>query len=256
VCCWTCCGEAVAASRCSCKTNISATTTKDHLHDFFTFCGTITSIDYNEVAHTANIHFEKPSAAKTALMLNGGTLDGSALNVTSEIVHPDHDDDHTVHDGTVRQEDKPRAGIAAEYLSKGYVLSDGILQRAIDLDTKHGISTHFLSYFNSIDQTVGSKVLGENKTISGKVTELAGQGYGQAKAIDEHRGISKHAGDYYSKAVASPFGQKVVSFYTTTTKQVLDIHEEARRIADSSKPTATATVAPVEPPTTAPPAGV
>ena len=34
-----------------------------------------------------------------------------------------------------------------------------------------------------------------------------------------------------AKALASPFGQKVKAFYTETSKQVLDIHEEARRIA-------------------------
>ena len=40
---------------------------------------------------------------------------------------------------------------------------------------------------------------------------------------------------YYSKALASPFGQKVKAFYTTTSKQVLDIHEEARRIHETHK---------------------
>jgi len=37
------------------------------------------------------------------------------------------------------------------------------------------------------------------------------------------------------KAITSPLGQKVRSFYTDTSKQVLDIHEEARRIADHEK---------------------
>lgn len=41
---------------------------------------------------------------------------------------------------------------------------------------------------------------------------------------------------YYSMALSSPFGQKVRAFYTTTTKQVLDIHDEAKRIASSSAP--------------------
>lgn len=40
---------------------------------------------------------------------------------------------------------------------------------------------------------------------------------------------------YYTKAISSPFGQKVHAFYTTTSKQVLDIHEEARRIAEAHK---------------------
>ena len=43
---------------------------------------------------------------------------------------------------------------------------------------------------------------------------------------------------YYAKALSSPFGQKVKAFYTTTSKQVLDIHEEARRIHETHKASA------------------
>jgi hypothetical protein len=46
---------------------------------------------------------------------------------------------------------------------------------------------------------------------------------------------------YYSKALESPFGQKVRAFYTTTSKQVLDIHEEAKRISASQTPTSPTT---------------
>ena len=35
--------------------------------------------------------------------------------------------------------------------------------------------------------------------------------------------------------IMSPLGQKVRAFYTDTSKQVRDIHEEARRIADHEK---------------------
>ena len=74
------------------------------------FCGKISSVNFEADKHVAVIHFEKPQAAKTALMLNGGTLDGSHLEVTSETVHPDHDEhDHSEH---VDQSDKPRAGSA------------------------------------------------------------------------------------------------------------------------------------------------
>ena len=40
---------------------------------------------------------------------------------------------------------------------------------------------------------------------------------------------------YYSKALATPLGQKVKRFYTDVNKQAFDIHEEARRLADSHK---------------------
>ncbi|THV03806.1 hypothetical protein K435DRAFT_650353 [Dendrothele bispora CBS 962.96] len=211
--------------------NIAPTTTEQHLNEFFEFCGKITSIDFKADSKQATVHFEKPSAAKTALMLNGGTLDGSSLSVTSDVTHPDDEDNAD----PVSQSDKPRAAVAAEYLAKGYTLSDQILQRAIDLDSKQGISQRFLSYFHSIDSSLGSRALGPDKTISGKVQETLQAATQQAKTVDEQRGISKTANDYYTKALSSPMGQKVYDFYTSTSKQALDIHEEAKRIHASQK---------------------
>jgi len=224
---------------------IAPTTTEQQLHEFFTFCGKITSIDSNDKSEPKNatIHFEKPSAAKTALMLNGGTLDGAHLTVTSETEHPtEAEATHQTPPHGVEQSDKPRAGIAAEYIAKGYTLSDQILQRAIELDDKHGISKSFLTYFHSIDSTVGQKALGPDQTISRKVQEGVNASLVRAKTIDEQKGISKKAGDYYTQALGSPLGQKVRAFYTSTSKQVQDIHEEARRIASENKASATVPV--------------
>ncbi|KAF9561338.1 hypothetical protein CPC08DRAFT_817758 [Agrocybe pediades] len=212
--------------------DIAPSTTKSQLHDFFTFCGKIASIDYHEKEQKATIAFEKANAAKTALMLNGGVLDGSTLTVTSDAVH--QDEDHSTSDH-IDQSDKPRAGIAAEYLAKGYMLSDQVLQKAIEIDTKQGISSRFLNYFQSLDKQVGQRALGQDQTISAKLQATVDQAAQQAKAVDEQKGISKTAHDYYLRAISSPFGQKVKAFYTDTSKQVFDIHEEARRIADQEK---------------------
>jgi len=215
--------------------NIAEVSNEKTVHDFFSFCGTISKIDFDETTlpKKATIYFERVSAAKTALMLNGGALDGSNLIVTSEEVHADtvHADE-PVASGSgehhIHQEDKPRSGIAAEYLAKGYVLSDGILQKAIEMDKRHGISDHFLSYIQSIDQAVGSKLGGPEPTLSEKAINTA-------KSIDQKQHITVRANTYYEKAIASPFGQKVFAFYSSTSKQVFDIHEEARRIADEQK---------------------
>jgi len=216
---------------------IAPTTTQAQLHDFFTFCGTISSIDYQEKGDKATISFEKPNAAKTALILNGGALDGSTLTVTSDVVH--QDEEHQPTPGTYEQSDKPRAGIAAEYLAKGYKLSDQILERAIEMDNKQGISKRFLSYFHSLDKSVGERALGPDQTISAKVLGTVDSATTQARAMDEQKGFSKIAHDYYLRAISSPLGQKVKEFYTDTSKQVRDIHEEARRIADQEKSAST-----------------
>jgi hypothetical protein len=52
-------------------TGIDHSTTEFHLKEFFTFCGTIKHIQYEKEKKEARIVFEKHSAAKTAVMLDG-----------------------------------------------------------------------------------------------------------------------------------------------------------------------------------------
>jgi len=219
-------------------TNISLSTTEGQLQEYFTFCGKIASIDFNEKSSpkSAVIYFEKAPAAKTALMLNGGTLNDAQLTVTSDTVESDEDEPQVPTPRTsLDQTDKPRAAIAAEYLAKGYALSDQVLQRAIELDKKQGISTRFLGFIRSIDSTLGEKALGPDQTISGKVQSSVSGGITQAKSFNEQKGVTKTVGDYYVRALETPFAGKVQSFYTKTTKQIHDIHEEARRLAGWNK---------------------
>ncbi|KAG6828284.1 hypothetical protein H0H92_008494 [Tricholoma furcatifolium] len=210
---------------------ISSNTTTNQLNDFFT----ITQIDHEK--DTAVIHFEKSSAAKTALMLNGGNLDGSMLTVTSDKTYEDEKEtEHTAKEGHhIEQTDKPRAGIAAEYLARGYTLGDHVLKRAIQIDNEQGISKRFLHYFNQFDTKLGSRALGPDQKISTKVQSTLDEAYQKAKTVDEQKGYSKSAHEYYRQALASSFGQQVHAFYTSTSKQVQDIHEEARRIAAQHK---------------------
>ncbi|KAF8742295.1 hypothetical protein AX14_005465 [Amanita brunnescens Koide BX004] len=213
---------------------ISPLTTKDKLHDFFS----ITTIDHK--GQDATIAFEKPSAAKTALLLNGGHLDDATLQVTADNPPPEEEEEEEkpkAHKETQHphQHEKPRAGIAAEYLASGYGLADHTIQRMIDFDAKQGISKRFLNYMQTLDAKVGEQALGPQQTVSGKLQATVQSAREQAIAIDQQKGISKVANDYYARAITSPWGQKVKTFYTTTAKQIQDIHEEARRIADQHK---------------------
>lgn len=127
-----------------------------------------------------------------------------------------------------------------------------------------------MSYFQSIDSSLGSRVVGPEKTISGKVHETLTGASAKAKEVDEQKGISKIATDVrhtpkpsfsvsHPRIVlrqspgTSPWPKSVSilisfpstqlsnsrrhAFYTSTTKQVRDIHEEARRIAHHHKTT-------------------
>ncbi|WOO82373.1 Protein vip1 [Vanrija pseudolonga] len=235
---------------------LSATTDETKLADFFSFCGKLTSV--KKSGTEADITFEKLSAQKTALMLNGGTLDGAHLEVTSTTpegetaknVLPTGGQTPTGATPTFDQEDKPKAAIAAEYLAHGYLLGDHIIQKAIEVDNKQGISTRFLSFINHIDKRAGERLVGENQTVSGNVHAQASQVYSKVREADQQRGVSTKFHEYYTKAIATPVGQRVSQFYTETSKQVLDVHEEAKRIANQKKG-ASRTTSPPPPPSAA-----
>ncbi|KAG0140195.1 hypothetical protein CROQUDRAFT_100449 [Cronartium quercuum f. sp. fusiforme G11] len=213
---------------------LGPTTTEASLDQFFSFCGKIKSITRHE--KTATIVFEKASAAKTSLMLNGGTLDSTTITVTgsssSTGAGPASPNTRpTTGDGEeLKQEDKPRSAIAAEYLAHGYVLGDQAIAKAIALDEQHGISNKFLDVFRKIDTKF---------KVQEKTAQAQAQATTRAQTIDQQTGASKKVGSlfqlglqYYEKALASPHGSKVRDFYTKTSKQVLDVHAEAKRIAE------------------------
>ncbi|KAH8690812.1 putative actin cytoskeleton protein [Talaromyces proteolyticus] len=212
---------------------IAPTTTEKEVHDFFSFCGKISNLSLTpesgeaDAKKSATVTFEKETAAKTALLLDNTQLGPSAVRV--EAAHSIDDiagthaasaneaKDENHHD--IEQEDKPRSRIIAEYLAHGYVVSDQAIQQAIALDNKHGFSNKFTSALSNFDTKF-------------KATD-------RAKGLDEKYNITNQATtgwrgltSYFEKALDTPTGQKVRDFYVQTDKQVRDIHNEARRLAD------------------------
>ncbi|KAJ9097561.1 hypothetical protein QFC19_006735 [Naganishia cerealis] len=230
-------------------------TTEEKLVDFLSFCGQVKSVEMGD--KSADVVFSKESAAKTALMLNGGTLDGAHLEVTSSSPSttaatgalPAGADANTpigvssITPGAegaahLEQEDKPKAGIMAEYLAAGYHMSDLLIERAIEMDRKQGISSRFMAYINQLDNKVGETVVGHpDQKASSILAGHLGTAVHKAKEVDEQRGITARIMDVYSKALNSNTGQKVLQFYTSTTKGVMDVHEEAKRIASEKRAT-------------------
>jgi len=211
--------------------NIAHTTSEKEVKDFFSFCGKITDISITPTSSdpsstlSATVTFERESAAKTALLLDNTQLGASAVHVESssnldDLSKSSAEDTH--HDEELRQEDKPRTTILAEYLSHGYVIGDKALQRGIDLDNQHGITSKFTSYLSNLDNRF-------------KATD-------KARAVDNTYGVQNRAMTgyntitrYFESALNTPTGQKVRDFYTKGQKQVMDIHSEARRLADIRK---------------------
>jgi len=174
----------------------------------------------NQLSHPLLTLF---SAAKTALLLDSTQLGPSQVHVTTAASISDIAALTSATAGAgeddIAQEDKPRSRIVAEYLAHGYVLSDGVIQKAIALDNKHGISNRFTTALAAFDQKY-------------KATD-------KAKSVDASYGVSNKAmgawngfNSYFEKAMGTPTGQKVRSIYLQGDKQVRDIHAEARRLAN------------------------
>jgi len=207
---------------------ISSQTSEKEVRDFFSFCGKISNLSVTSNSNepssskSATVTFEKETAAKTALLLDNTQLGPAQVHVTASATLSELSatKEHETEDGNdVTQEDKPRSRIVAEYLAHGYVISDQVISKAIALDKQHGISTRFTTALKSFDDKY-------------KATD-------KARAADDKLAVSSKAtyawnslNSYYDKAVATPTGQKLRDFYVQGNKQVMDVHNEARHLAN------------------------
>jgi len=213
--------------------NISQRTTEKEVKDFFSFCGKITDIKVTPASAasdstlSATVTFERDSAAKTALLLDNTQLGDLPVKVEStaslDEITERSTTAHEADEDEIRQEDKPRTTVLAEYLSHGYVIGDNVLQKALDLDDKHGITTKFSTYLTQLDAKLHATDKARAVDNTYKVSDKGAQAYNVL-------------GRYFESAINTPTGKKVRSFYDTGSKQVLDIHAEARRLADLRKP--------------------
>jgi len=207
---------------------ISSQTSEKEVRDFFSFCGKISNLSVTSTSNepssskSATVTFEKETAAKTALLLDNTQLGPAQVHVTaaaglSELAGTTKETETDSHD--VAQEDKPRSRIVAEYLAHGYVLSDQVIAKALDLDKTHGISSRFTTALKTFDDKF--------------------QATDKAKAADEKLAVTSKANyawnsfnSYFDKAITTQTGQKLRDFYVQGNKQVMDVHNEARHLAN------------------------
>jgi len=223
--------------------NISHLTSEKEVRDFFSFCGKITNLTVTPISadpdstKSAAVTFEKDTAAKTALLLDNTQLGANSVQVSGaagldELASGQVSSDTTHRsDGEIEQEDKPRSRIIAEYLAHGYVVGEQAVQKAIELDKKHGFSHRFTAALHNFESKYHATDKARSMDTTYGVTEKANAGW---------RSLSH----YFEKALGTPTGQRVRTFYTQSEKQALDIHNEARRLANLRKSEASAGGAP------------
>ncbi|KAF1947971.1 hypothetical protein EJ02DRAFT_449436 [Clathrospora elynae] len=212
--------------------NISMKTSEDEIKSFFSFCGKIQSLSVKPTgddAQSASVTFEKAAAAKTALLLDNTRLGPNSVQVSSsksidEIAGDKSASADEAKDGDnhIEQENKPRARVLAEYLAHGYAISDKAIESALAADKQNGYSTKFMNMLTNFDQ----------KT----------QATQKAQAVDQKLGVTNKGyaafnmmTSYFDKAASTPTGQKLRAFYEQGNKTVMDVHNEARHLADLKK---------------------
>ena len=212
--------------------NISTKTSEDEIKSFFSFCGKIQDISVKPTGsdtQSASVTFEKTAAAKTALLLDSTQLGPNSVQVKSAKSLDEAAKEElaaageAAKDGThIEQEQKPRARIFAEYLAHGYVISDKAIESALAADKQNGYSAKFLNTLQSFD----------NKTQATQKAQVVDQKLGLTdKALGAWAGLTS----YYDKAASTPTGQKLRAFYDQGNRTVMDVHNEARHLADLKK---------------------
>jgi len=110
-------------------------------------------------------------------------------------------------------------------LSYGYTLTDQALHKAIDYDHTHGLSKRFHELLN--------EALGKPEGVDHKsrVTQTAVEE--DEKCAIHGKGRYTTTGlklkRYFENALDTPTGKRVRAFYEDRRKDVLEIHNEARR---------------------------
>lgn len=211
---------------------ISSQTSEKEVRDFFSFCGKISSLSVTPESNdpganqSATVTFEKETAAKTALLLDNTQLGPAQVAVSAAKSLDEAAGGKTASaadDGTLAQEDKPRSRIFAEYLAHGYVISDKVIERGLQLDQQHGVSNRFMTALTNFDSKF---------QVSAKTQQVDQQYQISAKAHQGWLGLTS----YFDKAASTPTGQKLRAFYDQSQKQVLDVHNEARHLATLKNP--------------------
>jgi len=215
--------------------DIPVSTDDSKIKEFFSFCGKVDTIDViskTEKTKTVRVKFASQSAVSTATLLNGAELNGGTIHVKAENASlekanaADFESTNNSTSGVIPQEEKPKSTIAAEYLANGYVLSDNLIQKAVEFDKKHDISSRFKSFLQGIDNKYHFQAKGQEVNAKLGLDEKFNQG---KKTLD----------DYLDKFKKGKYGSKLNDMYTNVATDVSQVHEQAKKIAreKEGKPT-------------------
>lgn len=102
------------------------------------------------------------------------------------------------------------------------MISDNVIERALALDKQHGVSARFTNALTNFDKKYQATDKAKNVDEKYNVTQTATNAWNTLNS-------------YFDQALNTPTGQKLRNFYTSGEKQVLDVHNEARHLAELKK---------------------
>ncbi|CAJ0751687.1 23603_t:CDS:2, partial [Entrophospora sp. SA101] len=162
----------------------------------------------------AYVTFERDAAVKTALMLTNAVIGDSPITVRPADGSLNPDDGNNDQLSCIEQEEKPKKVIFAEILAAGFQLQDSIIQKGLEFDFK---------------------ALDDQYKVYDKVSATAVQLDTKFAVQDKIKYVTTQAQDKVNQAIEPPAGTIMLEYYLSTTKQVADVHAEARRIADEKQ---------------------
>ncbi|CAJ0846425.1 8187_t:CDS:2 [Entrophospora sp. SA101] len=127
----------------------------------------------------------------------------------------------------------PKKVIFAEILAAGFQLQDSIIQKGLEFDCKCGISGRLMYYLHQLQDNL--KALDDQYKVYDKVSATAVQLDTKFAVQDKIKYVTTQAQDKVNQAIETPAGKIMLEYYLSTTKQVADVHAEARRIADEKQ---------------------
>ncbi|KAL0078687.1 hypothetical protein J3Q64DRAFT_1765674 [Phycomyces blakesleeanus] len=210
--------------------NIASTTQEKTIRDFFLFCGKIKEFEIikDDEHQKALVWFERPSAAKTAILLSNASVDN--VNILVEPYFESTDPNKTDEKENIKdtdQEAKPVSNVMAEILAAGYSLGDNILAKGLEFDTKIGFTSRVQQYFNQLQANL--QQLNQKYHVSDRAMDVEHKIGIQDKAMSAVGAAQATA----SELLHTPTGQKVQGFATQVADQIASLHAEAKRLAVS-----------------------
>lgn len=235
--------------------HVSREVSVSELQEFFSFCGALESVNQVESSDAAflayQLNFAQEKALETALLLNDAELKGVPVKV-EEVLPPSYDSypslgagDHKVQLNTdakptgdrryddIAQEEKPKSAILAQLLAAGYKVSDDLISKAISVDRRNGYSNKFVSFLTDLD----SKYLHLQDPESATARNLSRAQSLLSLLSNQVQSSSylQKLQNYFERSLNSPYGIKVHDFYRLLSKEVADVHNEAKRLVELQK---------------------